>query len=289
MGVVIPLAVAAVLAPPPDDTRDRTDLRADLRRFAADMPTTSGYTRPSRAERATIRDGLRHVLGGHRNHAETTLAGIGYVLRRRVDSGTGRPFDELSDATERSRGWGRVVVDLGSTVQVGLEVPHPGADLGSEALGAELFRRVPGSVLVVAGAHRRAAPERWADVAHAPDSAFQAVHELLVRHGLPVIQLHGFRNETAPGCGVVVSAGPELRSPYVDRLAARLESAGLSVCRAWRPGCHRALAGTTNVQARFSAARGGDFAHVEVSREVRDSDEARERVVSALSRQAVAW
>lgn len=287
--VVVAALVALVLMLGPDDTRldaDGTDLLADVRRFAAGLSTTAGYTRPSRAERAAVVEGVRRALAGRWRAAGTALARAGYVLHRRVDAATGRVFHELSDGAAAPRGWGRVVIDTGSTVHFGIQVPHPRADVASELLGVQLFRRVPGSVLVVAGAHRRAAPGRVADVAHAPESVFQSVHELLVRLGLPVVQLHGFQNATAPGSDVVVSAGPGLRSSFVDGVARRLEAAGLAVCRPWRTG-GRGLAGTTNVQARWSAARGGEFAHVEVSRRVRDAAGSRELVVSALAAQAV--
>jgi hypothetical protein len=286
----IPLTVAAALVLLPgcgtSTDADRTDLLADIRRFAADLPTTSGYTRPSHTERAAISDGVRHALDGRRRDAATALARVGYTVRERVDSATGRAFYDLFDASGRARGWGRVLVDVGRSVHLGIEVPHPRADLGSESLGVELFRRTPGSVLVVAGAHRRAAPGRLADVAHAAESAFQSVHELLVLQRLPVMQLHGFQNDTAPGCDIVMSAGPELRSSYVTEVAERLDSAGLAVCRSWSTEC-RGLAGTTNVQARWSATHGGEFAHIEVSRDARDAPATRDRVVTALSRQAV--
>ncbi|MBP2327831.1 hypothetical protein JOF56_008216 [Kibdelosporangium banguiense] len=266
----------------PDD--GQADLSADVQRFALGMSTESGYTQPTPAQRAAIGDGVRRVLDGRPREAEDVLAPVGYTIRRLADTATQRAFYEISDRAAVTRGWGRILVDIDPKVHLGIEIPHPKADLDSESLGTGLFRKVPGSVLVVAGAHRRSGEQ--ADMAHTTDSVFQTVHELLIQRKLPVVQLHGYQNESAPDSDVVVSAGPELHSAYVDRIAQRLESAGLSVCRPWVTGCP-GLEGTTNVQARFAVARGGDFVHVEVSRDIRDTPESRDRVVSALARQAV--
>lgn len=290
-GVVISFIVGALLSfllfgndrrEPPDGSE--TDLSADVHRFAEGMSRESGYTKPSHTERTAVGDGVRDVLDGIFRDAEVKLGTVGYALRKRVDTATERVFYELSDT--RRRGWGRVLVDIGATVQLGIEIPHPKADQDTDLLGVELFRRVPGSVLVIAGAHRRAAPDRQADMAHVHGSVFETVHELVVQRRIPVVQLHGFQNETAPDSDVVVSAGPPLHSSYAARIARQLESAGLDVCEPWVTGCPE-LEGTTNVQARWSAEHGGDFAHVEVSRDVRDSAESRARVVSALAEQVI--
>jgi hypothetical protein len=164
--------------------------------------------------------------------------------------------------------------------------PPSEADPDSESLGVDLFQRVPGSVLVIAGAHRRAAPDKQADMAHTNESVFETVHELLAQRKFPVMQLHGFQNETAPGSDAVVSAGPALHSPYVDRIAERLKEAGLSVCQPWVTGCE-GLEATTNVQAQWYTAHGGDFAHIEVSHDARFEARQRDRVVSALAQVAV--
>lgn len=261
------------------------DLSADIGQFAQRMSAESGYTPPSSAERTAIGDAVRLVLDGKPLDAKEALAAVGYTIHKRVDTATRRSFYEVSESADRSRGWGRILIDEAATARLGVEVPHPKADLGSEQLGVGLFRQVPGSVLVIAGAHRRAAPDKQADMAHTNESVFETVHELLVQRKVPVMQLHGFRNETAPDSDVVVSAGPHLHSPYAEQTAQRLKDAGLSVCLSWVTGCE-GLEATTNVQAKWVADHGGDFVHVEVSQDTRFTAEARDRVVSALARQA---
>ncbi|WP_206796031.1 hypothetical protein [Amycolatopsis sp. MtRt-6] len=261
------------------------DLAADLGQFAERMSAESGYSKPSPAEREAIKYGVELALNGKLVDANEALAPVGYRLSKRVDTATKRTFYEVSESADRSRGWGRILIDEAATARLGVEVPHPKADLGSEQLGVGLFRQVPGSVLVIAGAHRRAAPDKQADMAHTNESVFETVHELLVQRKVPVMQLHGFRNETAPDSDVVVSAGPHLHSPYAEQTAQRLKDAGLSVCLSWVTGCE-GLEATTNVQAKWVAEHGGDFVHVEVSQDTRFTAEARDRVVSALARQA---
>lgn len=283
VALVLVLLPTGSHTPAPDDKK--TDLLADVQRFSQAMSAESGYTRPSRTERATLSDGVRRVLDNVPGEAGDVLAQVGYTVREHVDAVTRRTFYDISDTAAAPRGWGRIMVDTAAAdTRLGIEIPHPKADQDSEALGVELFRKAAGSVLVIAGAHRRAAPDRQADMAHTTDSVFEEIHALLVQRRTPVVQLHGFQNETAPDSDVVVSAGPRLRSPYVQAIAQRLEAAGLSVCRPWVTGCP-GLEATTNVQAQWSQEHGADFAHVEVSRDMRDTSSSRDLVVSALAGQ----
>jgi hypothetical protein len=267
-----------------DDTPEAasTDLLSEVQQFSQGMSAETGYTRPTQAERTAISTGVQRVLDNAPNEAKDVLAAVGYTISERVDTATQRRYHEISDNAGNSRGWGRVVIDTSESARLGIEVPHPKADQDSESLGVELFRKAPGSVLVIAGAHRRAAENRVADMAHTTTSVFQDLHELLVRRRVPVVQLHGFQNETAPDSDVVVSAGPPLSSPLALRTAQRLESAGLSVCKPWVTGCP-GLEATTNVQARYSDEQKAEFVHVEVSRDIRDSPSARDQVASVLA------
>ncbi|MET8758352.1 hypothetical protein [Lentzea sp. NPDC004782] len=261
---------------------DSTDLLSDVQQFTQGMSAETGYTRPTQTERTAISNGVQRVLDNAPDEAKNVLAAVGYTVRQRVDTATQRTYHEISDNAGSPRGWGRIMIDTSENARLGIEVPHPKADQDSESLGVELFRKAPGSVLVIAGAHRRAAENRVADMAHTTASVFEELHELLVRRKVPVVQLHGFQNETAPDSDVVVSAGPPLSSPLAVQTAQRLESAGLSVCKPWVTGCP-GLEATTNVQARYSDEQKAEFVHVEVSRDIRDSPSARDQVASVLA------
>ena len=283
--LVLLLLPSATSNPEQQLDSSEVDLSADIEQFAQGMSAESGYSKPSPDQRTVIGDGVRQVLDGKPLEAKQAMASFGYTLHKRVDTPTKRSFYEVSDSTGLPRGWGRVLVDTTAPLRLVIEVPHPKADQGSERLGVDLFRRVPGSVLVIAGAHRRAAPDKQADMAHTNESVFETVHELLAQRRFPVMQLHGFRNESAPDSDVVLSAGPKLGGPYVEQIAQRLKENGLSVCESWVTGC-KGLEATTNVQAKWISVHGGDFAHVEVSQDARFTEETSDRVVSALAKQA---
>ncbi|MEV8610958.1 hypothetical protein AB0383_24090 [Amycolatopsis sp. NPDC051373] len=83
------------------------------------------------------------------------------------------------------------MIDRSAPPSLVVEVPHPGFDLRTELFGVDLFRQVPGAVLLVAGAHRKA-DDSHADVAHEEDSVFHVVAAALAARGLPTICRRSF-------------------------------------------------------------------------------------------------
>jgi hypothetical protein len=162
-----------------------------------------------------------------------------------------------------------------------IEVPHPNFDLDTEQVGVQLYRALPGSAVLIAGAHRRAAGG-LADVAHNANSLFNLVAEALARKGLPQVQLHGYEDGSLPGTGVVVSAGATEHTALHERIADRIAANGTVVCRAWRESCGN-LEGTTNVQGQDADSIGAVFAHVESDSEIRSDPTLRARLVAALA------
>jgi hypothetical protein len=278
------------------------NLQDRIGRYTAGFPLHSGYRPPDRQERAVLRAGVMDVLDGRLDAAGRRLAPVGYgvrVLQLPTSEGagtgaaglkpTGRAVAEIAERGRATgRGWGRVYVDLSRPVRWSVQVPHPRADMHSELMGAELFARAAGAVLVLAGANRFAGPGDRADMAHQESSVFNAVCTALVERGMPGIQLHGFANESSPGHDVVLS--PSLTRPgtAVRTVADLVESSGLRACRTWRQECGR-LEGTKNVQGRAAAAHGLPFLHVENSRTVRNDPALRAHVVEALRQVAQTW
>lgn len=173
-----------------------------------------------------------------------------------------------------------------------IEVPHPQADLHTERIAVDVLDRVPDALLLQAGAHRVAAgprrePDRFdrakypADVAKRADALFSRVVEgLLVRRGSPQVQLHGFADRE--GVDVVLSPGAAPDGPLTARLAAALAAQGLPSCTPDDAGCAD-LAGRLNVQGLAAAQHGTAFAHLELSRSVREDPAGRERVAEAIA------
>ena len=244
--------------------------------LAADQP----YRPPDAAERAAAARGFADVVS-RTGPAGADLAGLGFTVVDLVDPETGRPYTEVRSEPGTDRAWGLYLVDRSAPPSLAVEVPHPAFDLKTELVGLDLFRRTPGAVLMIAGAHRRAGGGR-ADVAHEVDSVFHVVAANLVGRGLAQVQVHGFDDASAPGYDVVLSAGSGVAGGAATRTGEGFGRAGLDTCLAWERVC-AGLEGEKNVQGQLAKTAGTVFLHVELSRTVRDNAESRTLVAKALA------
>jgi hypothetical protein len=268
-------------AAPRSDATPATDLGAEVRQFAAGLDDEAPYRPPRAAERTRLLSTLRALEAGESTRAADEAGELGFTVRTGVDRETGRPFGlAVNPAGERAWGW--YLVDLSAPVRLVIEVPHPNSDLHTEKIGLALFQYVPGSVLAVAGTHRRVGDDAG-DVAHRTDSMFHAVTSDLAGRGLPQVQLHGFHDDNLPDTDVVISPGAGDAGDSVRRVADRIADEDFRVCRSWRQDCGR-LEGTTNEQGRDAARQGTPFVHVEISRSVRDDRDAWSTLVRAIAR-----
>ncbi|NJC81989.1 hypothetical protein HC030_05315 [Planosporangium mesophilum] len=201
---------------------------------------------------------------------------LGFSHTDEVDSATGRRYTRYSGGA-----WGVVVVDLSAPARLVVEVPHPNSDLRTERMGAHLFRLVPGSVLLMAGAHRRAG-HGAADVAHNEGSLFSALAAEAANRRLPQVQLHGFADRNLPDVDAVVATGGAAAVPAAARVADRLRDAGLATSRSWE-NPRGYLEGVGNVQARAAARAGSVFLHLELSWRVRGDPRLRSLAVEAIA------
>jgi hypothetical protein len=211
----------------------------------------------------------------------TALTDLGFSVVDGVDAVTGRPYTLAVNEPDSERAWGMYVVDRSAPPSVVVEVPHPASDLRTELFGLAYFRQVPGAVLLIAGAHRKANRSK-ADVAHEENSLFQVAATELARRGLPQLQLHGFHDHNAPDKDIVISSGATEAGDPAWRVADGLEAAGFAVCRAWDESC-KGLEGTTNVQGKAAAQGGTFFLHVEMNRTVREDEQRRAAVATVLA------
>ncbi|MEU8438516.1 hypothetical protein AB0F18_37645 [Streptomyces sp. NPDC029216] len=301
-----------------------------MTRFTSEFGVRGGYRAPTEAERAALLEGVSSLFDGDVEKARIRLADVDYRLDTFTDGPGGRRYAEVADAAARTgasgsanRGWGRVYLDLGAPVRWSVQVPHPIADQDTERLGVAVLRGAPGGVMVLAGAHRKAAGGPGgvdgeaggegegegddgsgdatgtgaetggggtgaADMAHRTDSVFHAVIAELTRRGLPGIQLHGFADSTVPGSGAVVSTGAG-RAAVADaeRLAAELATRGVHPCRAWSGSCR--MSGRGNAQGRLAAELGTRFLHLELARSVRADPARREETARAIASVTAGW
>jgi hypothetical protein len=246
--------------------------------FTSQLSAAQEYRSPKSDERRTAAAGFAAVLD---RRSAADFEKLGFSVHDGVDPATGRPYTIAVNEPGTERAWGMYVIDRSAPPSLVVEVPHPAFDLRTELFGVDLFRRVPGAVLLIAGAHRKA-DDGKADVAHEEDSVFHVVATALAGRGLAQVQLHGFHDQNLPSTDVVLSSGASLAGDAARRAATRLTADGFAVCRAWEERC-KGLEGTTNVQGKLAASDGTMFLHVEMSRTVRESPERRADVVRALT------
>lgn len=263
------------------NTAPAADLGAEVRQFAADLDDDAPYRPPESSERLRLLSALRALEAGDSARAADEAGELGGTVRTGVDKETGRPFGLVVSAADE-RAWGWYLIDMSAPVRLAIEVAHPNSDLRSEEIGLALYRAVPGSVLAVAGTHRRAGDDDAGDVAHRTDSMFHAVAGDFAERGLPQVQLHGFHDENLPDTDVVVSPGATDADQSARRVAERIDDEDFRVCRSWEQDCGQ-LEGTTNEQGRDAAREGTPFVHVEISRSIRDDRDAWSALVRALA------
>ncbi|SBT50960.1 hypothetical protein [Micromonospora auratinigra] len=251
--------------------------------FVRQLKPSAPYRDPREDERRHTEDAVALLLAGreHLDRASTLLRDVGYTPRVGTDPETGRDYAMFTTEAGGERAWGVLLVDLSRQPELAVEVPHPNSDLRTEDVGLRLFRAVPGSVLLIAGAHRRAGDTR-ADAAHNPDGLFQVIAGRFATSNLNQIQLHGFAQRSLPQEDVVVSNGQHRSSAPLRRVATALEDADFVTCRAWSARCGQ-LEGTTNTQAEEARRLGSVFIHLEMSWTVRRDADRRAELVTALA------
>jgi hypothetical protein len=284
LAVALALVVTTVLilgddeSPKPGPPAPEAGLDSLVTDFTSQLSAAQEYRSPKSDERRTAAAGFAAVLD---RRSAADFEKLGFSVRDGVDPATGRPYTIAVNEPGTERAWGMYVIDRSAPPSLVVEVPHPAFDLRTELFGVDLFRRVPGAVLLIAGAHRKA-DDGKADVAHEEDSVFHVVATALAGRGLAQVQLHGFHDQNLPSTDVVLSSGASLAGDAARRAATRLTADGFAVCRAWEERC-KGLEGTTNVQGKLAASDGTMFLHVEMSRTVRESPERRADVVRALT------
>lgn len=258
------------------------DPAALIQELSTRILSVGPYRDPTSEERRAAREAVRTLVAEPRDpvRAAAIFEQLGFRTIEGLDPATQRPFllSIADPTTERS--WGAVLADTSAPADVLIEVPHPGSDVFTEVLGVESFRSRPGSVLLMAGAHRLAA-DRLGDVAHNDNSLFHAMATQLAEAGLTEVQLHGFADATLPGADVAVATGRDTAGRTASRIGATLAADGFTVCLAWEHSCGR-LEGTTNVQGQAAADNSTVFVHLEVSWTVRSDEERRRMFVDSL-------
>jgi hypothetical protein len=278
----LPGLVACGGSPAHPEATPPADPGALIMERLAGLTPDGPYRDPTKSERATGREGIGRLVSSPAApaEAERSFTDLGFRPIEGVDPVTERPFLLFVDGSS-DRGWGAALFDRSMPVRVVVQVPHPGFDIHTEILGIDLHRRVPGSVLLVAGAHRAAA-DGAADVAHNDRSLFHVLASEFAKRGIPQIQLHGFADRNLPGAEAVVSSAAASVSDLTRAVAEKVAGTGVVTCRAWAARCGR-LEGMTNEQGKVAATHRAPFVHLELGWTIRSDPARRDGVIRAVS------
>jgi len=264
------------------ESDDRRGLDEQIATLVSSLSPGGPYRDPRKAERQVARQALGLLLAGGTEAPAALLDEIGFDVVHGVEAGGGRRFTFYR--ADADTGWGGLLVEPSVAIQSVVEVPHPAYDMSTEKLGVGLFHGLPGSAMLIAGAHREAAGDA-ADVAHNDRSMFQVLSEEFARHSVPQLQLHGFADRSMPGADAVVSTSSGPHNDRAVRIARELKAQDVRVCRAWVSHCV-GLEGTTNVQGAAAAEHDAQFVHLELGWELRRDQRSRQLVQDAV---VAAW
>jgi hypothetical protein len=258
-----------------------TDLNAWITSYLAPMNTGQLYREPTPAEAAQGVTGVRR-LGIAGADAASQLTPLGFTITTGIDSITKRPYTLAVNEPGTVRAWGAYLLDLTEPVGLLIGVPHPVLDANTELMGLHHWRAVPGSLLMVAGAHPGAAAG-LADVTLQTGSFFHQVASSYATNRIPQLQWHGYADATAPGLTQVISAGQATVGTAIKRGSTELAAAGFTVGNGWdSSGSGTPVTATTNVQGIDAANKNSTFISVENNATVRSDSALRAKAVTAL-------
>ena len=172
------------------------------------------YSVPSDASRAAMTDLVERLVRGGapvRASVESAAAALGFS----IDDLREWPGSVLlRELPAQRHGGGAYVLRPARTSNLIVQAPHTFFDEGTLPLGCELYARSGAAAFFIDTAHRYKSAEvdengdHPADVAHAPDSLFQAATEGLLRTmgNVALLQVHGFASRES-GAEIVLSAG----------------------------------------------------------------------------------
>jgi hypothetical protein len=231
---------------------------------------------------------VRAVELGNLVRASELTDAYSYQLFQYTDRGDHNAVDFLlEEKNPIRRGWGLYVFRREAVNNLIIEAPHPVADANTPRVALDLYRALNARALLVAGAHRDANADGLADVAHAPGTIFQTVHNTLTGStqaapdAVIVLQIHGFDSSKHSGYPDIVIGydrqAPEAMIVRVLAMKEVLTDGGLSVglCdgKSWLDLC-----GTKDILA---SVPDGFTIHIEMDEAVRSHDRV---LVDALTR-----
>lgn len=263
----------------------------DLERFVVNFVERSPrrdsmqFVAPSDAERATIAQAWDTLRAGDATAAAKLLEPTGMQVLRFTDTAGGGAVHhailELDQDPKRLRGLGMYVARQDAEAgALNVQIPHPWDDIGTEAMGTDVYRDARGATLSIAGASRNTIPGRAADAAHQRSTLFHTMANRTAKPGSRELQIHGFNTDKHPSYGqAVVSSGVD-PTPSTERLRDGLRARGVDARLSGDGRPYINLAGRNNVQGTDARAAGSDWMHVEFGERYREDPAARRLAVA---------
>jgi hypothetical protein len=232
------------------------------------------YRLPTEPELIAFRTALGHILEGDLQAAADAAVEANYDVVSFNDNVSADVFALLREKNSNPHWGGLYVIDLTPERALVVQCPHPIYD-GVRVPSADIFINTQAVALLLAGTHRNnspvesdcdgeleGSPYRISDMAHAPDSFFQAAHEVIEDHFTRSVSLsfHGMAEDTDPADVVVsngtgrIFRGNSLSSALAARMNQILADAfdpRVAVSHQ-EPGSDPALSGSNNTQGRFT-------------------------------------
>lgn len=265
-------ASTAVAAMPPPGT----DLTAMIAQFTGNFSSAQLYREPTSTEKTNGVAGLiRIAIPGA--DATSLLTPLGFTLTSGVDSVSKKSYVMAYSEFGTDRGWGLYLVDVTNPIRLVVGCPHPVSALYSADQALQHWQQVPGTLLMLAGAHRDA-QSGLADVSLHAGSMFAGVAAAFSAMKLPQVYYDGFPDASAT-TQIVLTAGAAAQGSAFRRVASELTSAGLTVDST---GTVSGLTGTTNVESINAQSNNSTFVLVNTNLTTRTDPIQKAIVASAV-------
>jgi len=212
----------------------------------------------------------RHFLGEWNTELEQAWQDLGFEAQL-INIKPGQPYLIIKEQANQRQGRGFFVFNRQSQSSAILQAPHSFKDSYTGSIAFKWF---------IEGDYRAGAwntiPRDSIDVAHAPDSYFNAFSRALGRH-IPqarLIQLHGFaqhkrRSDPGRSADIILSAASQWPTPQVQTITTCARQQLPHKVRIF-PLDVSELGGTLNINAAVLRQTGqNDFIHLEMSKKLR--------------------
>lgn len=251
------------------------DLDAWLAGFAATISEQQLYREPTEVEAEDFIAGLYSLISG--DETDQRITDLGFTISGGCDDDSKKHYVLVENETGTDRSWGVYILPKEPITMI-IEVPHPVADTNTEVQGLDLWRKIPGAMLIIAGCERSVGESQdgsgLADVSWNAGSLFHRVAAELVQYGYPQVQIHGYADSSDPDHDIILSMCSANDQDPLHFMARSYQSAGFRTATFWDDS-EQQLTAFGNVQGEVARQYGTHMLHIEQNYTVRTSEALR--------------